>query len=429
MIFAKHATTQSEETMNTPDPRISRALNVLLDRYVEICNHYSEQLGRAEAKMDNSNRLSLLIQNMEQIQLSAGEPIAVMQDGSSLGQNIVPTQDTLDALAAYRDDLLTRLKAPEQELPRNIADLTKWLRHDVRQIVSAFPSFTYAWDKLVELGRLTAVTDSRQLLARDTVCMATIELCQFVRELGRLLSGSTATPPAADDGLSEQHSVLSLDTSLLATIDTKYAQRFQRVKELIESQGSHIDEAARSNALHQVIALARRDLDLLAIFGLELGFAHWLQLSDSRVHRKIATKSLIYFSKILLAEKVWSRAVDFAEVAIAMTRQANVRAKLSADEGIAMLTCNRFWALHCLGFDIAPEVSAWNTTALHPRYAFLQYVLLRRYGEAIAILENLTLRTREEGAANLSLAEVNEWPILEDFRRSQLYQDWSAKRK
>jgi len=168
----------------------SRQFNVLLDRYLEVCNHYSEQLRQVEITKASPNTLTVLIQSLEQIQLTEGFPIVVMDDARAMGQNIVPTQDTLEALAAYRDDILDRLKNPAQEVPRNIAQLIRWLRGDVKEIVSAFPSFTYAWDKLVELSRLTVVPDNRHLRARDTVWMSIFEFRQFRARLLRLATPS-----------------------------------------------------------------------------------------------------------------------------------------------------------------------------------------------------------------------------------------------
>lgn len=151
---------------------------------------------------------------------------------------------------------------------------------------------------------------------------------------------------------------------------------------------------------------------------------HWLRLSDGRAHRKLVVKSLIYFSKILLEEASWTRAVEFADFAIALIQQANRAAGRDPDEGTAMIRCNRLWARQKLGKEIRTELAAWDTSRLHKRYKLLRSVLLKDYRDGILLLNELLKDGPSGEGANLSLAEIEEWPIFEDLRKSEVYLDW-----
>ncbi len=100
----------------------------------------------------------------------------------------------------------------------------------------------------------------------------------------------------------------------------------------------------------------------------------------------------------------------------------NADLNLDLHEGTAMLRFNQLWARHKLGENVAEELEQWNLSGLHPRYSFLKNVLLRKFEDAVRLLETL-LPTRNSGeAANFSIAEAEEWPILEDFRSSSQYE-------
>lgn len=398
----------------------SRNINVLLDRYLEVCNHYSAQLRRLENDKDSPSRLTRLIEKIEKFEPGAIRvPLDVIRPTDALGQNIVPTQDTLDALEAYRDDILLRLSSRASGVPRNIQLLTRLLKQDVKQIASAFPSFTYAWDKLVELSRFSVVPDERQLQTRDIVCMATIEFEQFCMELLKVVSpyAPISTPVVANLIDAFQHNQWT-------SLDNLFAVRIQDANRLLPLRGSHIKSS--EDTLAQIVSLARRNIDLLAILGLQIGFVHWIEMDGSPSHRKLVIKSLIYYSKILLAEASWNRAVEFTRFAIELQRETNRRANLDSEEGLAMLLCNQYWARKKLNEDIAFEVDVWDTTNLHERYSFLKFVLSGRNKDAVRMLDSLLGRSPQtaKSAPNISIQELEEWPILEEFRTSKEYISW-----
>jgi hypothetical protein len=99
----------------------------------------------------------------------------------------------------------------------------------------------------------------------------------------------------------------------------------------------------------------------------------------------------------------------------------NVDLNLPPTEGTAMLRFNKLWAQHKLGENIIEEVEQWDVKPLHPRYSFLKFVLLRKFEDAVRLLETLLPKKDSGEAGNFSIAEAEEWPILEDLRTSDQY--------
>jgi hypothetical protein len=100
---------------------------------------------------------------------------------------------------------------------------------------------------------------------------------------------------------------------------------------------------------------------------------------------------------------------------------------LDPTEGTAMLRFNQLWARYKLGENILEEVEQWDVSGLHTRYSFIKSVLLRKFDDAIRLLETLLPRRNSGEAGNFSIAEAEEWPILEDLRSSTQYE--ALKRK
>lgn len=406
-------------------PLARREIRELLDRYLEVSNHYAREIRDHLRDYENSpSRLSALIGRLEAIEVLTTDPIpgadALRQEEQAQGQNIVQTPDTLAALRVSADEILARLDAPMESVPRNIWRLRTWLRRDAMEIAAGFPSFTFAWDKLIDLNRLTLVPDSRFLRVRDSVLVATIEFERFLIALKRLVDSTqnapaTGTTPPRDANISPAEALKSLSIRLVMTLDPMFDTHVKRVESLMQRK----DSLERSLNVRE----AGRDADALALVGLELGFIQWLGFeSPSKEHRKTIIMSLIVCSKQFLVERSWQNAKEISKFAIALTARMNADLRLDPNEGTAMLRFNQLWARHKLGENIAEEVEQWDLSGLHPRYSFMKSVLLRNFSDAVRILETLLPRSPSE-PGNFSMAEAEEWPILEDFRSSTAYEE------
>jgi hypothetical protein len=177
-----------------------------------------------------------------------------------------------------------------------------------------------------------------------------------------------------------------------------------------------------------IVRKADRDSGALALVGLELGFTRWLGFaSPSKEHRKLIIMSLLVCSKLFLVEASWQNAKEFSGFAIKLTARMNADLNLDPTEGTAMLQFNQFWARYKLGENIFEEVEQWDVSEQHKRYSFLKSVLLRNFDDAIRFLETLLPRRKSGEAGNFSMAEAEEWPILEDFRSSEQYLAFKRK--
>lgn len=405
---------------------VLQEVRVLIDRYVEVSNHYAREVRNHIREYEtSSSRLSELIDRLEAIEESATDPtrgVDAVAEEQAQGQNIVPTADTLAALRISAKEILQRLNnTPMESVPRNLWRLRKWLQRDVLEIAAGYPSFTYAWDKLIDLNRLTLVPDSRFLRVRDNVLVAVTEFERFVFALIPLvLSARRDQPTRAISGgdyatINPEEALKSLCTPLAKTLDPLFEERVGRIVNLLQRRKDALEPSFDFRE-------AARDIDALALVGLELGFTSWLGFaSPSKEHRKAIIMSLLVCSKLFLVEHSWQNANEFCKFAIKLTASMNADLHLNTAEGTAMLRFNQFWARHKLGENIAEEVEQWDVSVLHSRYSFMKYVLLRKFDDAVRLLETLLPRNSGE-AGNFSIAEAEEWPILEDFRSSDQYQ-------
>jgi len=403
-----------------------RDVRVLIDRYLEVSNHYAREARNYQREYDNSpSRLGALIARLEAIELSVSDPIrgadASAAEELALGQNIVRTPDTLAALRNSANEILERLNnTPMEAVPRNFWWLRTWLQRDVAEIAAGFPSFTYAWDKMIDLNRLTLVPDSRFLRVRDNISLATMEFERFVlalRRLARLVEASGASGAIPDGDSDAEAALKSLCTPLMTLLDPQFEARAERSLCLLRRRKDSLEQAS-------IVREAKTDVDTLALVGLELGFTQWLGFTrPSKEHRKTIIMSLLVCSKLFLVEASWPNAKEFSTFAIELTSKMNADLHVEATEGTAMLRFNQLWARYKLGEDITEEVEQWNVSVLHPRYCFLKSVLLRKFEDAVRLLETLLPKRKSGEAGNFSIAEAEEWPILEDLRSSGQYEN------
>ena len=402
-----------------------RDVRVLIDRYLEVSNHYARDLRTHLKEYHTSpSRLSALIVRLEAIASvidpTQGADVSAAEE--PLGQNIVRTPDTLAALRNSADEILERLETTEMEsVPRNLLWLKKWLRRDVAEIAAGFPSFTYTWDKMIDLNRLTLVPDSLFLRVRDNVSLATMEFERFVLALRHLALSVEApatlgTIPDGDPDAKTEAVLRSLCNSQTAMLDPRLEERVKRVLILLQRRKDSLEQGL-------IVREASRDVDALALLGLELGFTRWLGFaSPSKEYRKTIIMSLLYCSKLFLVEESWRNAKEFSAFAILLTTKMNVDLDVQPTEGTAMLRFNQLWAQYKLGENISEEVDQWDVTKLHPRYNFLKFVLLRNFKDAVRLLETLLPKKDSGEAGNFSIAEAEEWPILEGLRSSEQYE-------
>lgn len=408
---------------------------VLLDRYLEISNHYARELrSNLDAYENTPSRLTVLIDRLEAIQALASYSKHPTQtsvpEEQALGQNIVPTADTMSALRISANEVLKRLAVPPELVPHNLRWLQNWLRGDVSAIAAGLPSFTFAWDKLIDLNRLTLVPDTRLLRVRDNVILATMEFERFILALLRLVMLVKKSTVGSDSNPSDDNpevALRKLHTPLIATLDRSFNARIKRAEMLLQNRKGFLEE-------HSIISKDVQDwgkyTDALALVGLELGFVWWRSFANpSREHRKTIIMSMLVCSKLFLVESLWQNAKEFSGFAIRLTMKMNSDLSMDQNDGIAMLRFNQFWARYKLGESITEEVEEWDISKLHPRYSFMKNVLLRKFDDAIRILETLLPKGNSGKAGNFSIAEAEEWPILEDLRSSQQYKTFKEKLK
>ena len=389
-------------------------VRVLIDRYLEVSNHYARELRNNLKEYENSpSRLTVLINRLEAIQALASNSMqgthTSAPEEQAQGQNIVRTADTMSALRISANEILERLDAPMELVPRNLWWLRNWLRRDVLAIAAGFPSFTFAWDKLIDLNRLTLVPDSRLLRVRDNVILATMEFERFVLALRRLVvlaQDPLATSAGTDSSPSDTNpevALRSLQAPQIGALDPSFDARVRRVEMLLQNRKDFLERSFIS----QNVQDRSKDTDALALVGLELGFLWWLSsASPSKEHRKTIIMSMLVCSKLFLVEALWQNAKEFSGFAIKLTTKMNSDLNLDPNEGIAMLRFNQFWARYKLGESIADEVEQWNMSGLHPRYSFMKSVLLRKFDDAIRLLETLLPKGNSVEAGNFSIAEA-----------------------
>lgn len=410
-----------------------REIRVLLDRYLEVSNHYSRELQIHLKEYELSpSRLNALITRLEAVEASAVDPSGGVgtrgTDEPPLGQNIVQTDDTLAALRVSADEILERLDAPMRSVPHNLWWLRKWLERDAREIAAGFPSFTFAWDMMIDLNRLTLVPDSRILRIRDNVSLATIEFERFVISLKRLVELSGSAPLDAISSrdtarIDPEAALKSVRTPRVADLDPLFDDRVKRVIGLLP--GRMNSQESEQTVIRREI---ERDVDALALVGLELGFTCWLDLAGlTKESRKAIIMSMLVCSKLFLIEASWQKAKEFSSFAINLTTKMNAVLNLDPTEGMPMLRFNQLWARHKSGENISEEVTRWDVTGLHNRYSFMKTVLLRDFEAAIRFLETLLPNSNTGEIGNFSMAEAEEWPILEDFRSSDAYRSFKQK--
>ncbi len=392
--------------------------NNLIDKYLEITNYYQGELIRHIEDVEKiPSRLSKLIESLERTELDEERKVIILNDNETQGQNIVPTKDTLFALNEYKKEILSRLDRPMPNTPRNIAILKQWLNRDVLKIVGSFSTFTLAWDKLVELSRLTLVPDPTLLRIKDNIIISTDEFEDFISELFTISFNDSTIYK-----ISTNEKINKLKTNTLLQFDRDFDSKLESISNILNSRKSIMQELNYSPSLKQYFKNAQNYNHNLALVGLELGFTKWFESSTGLNHRKDLIKSLIYFSKILLTEKSWHKAEHFTNFALIFVKEVNIQCKLSEDEGTAMFICNRFWAKLKLGHEITTDVNNWNTSKLHLRYKFLKFVLLRKFDDSKRILKNLLPDPKSDSMGNISFDEIEEWPILEEFSQTEQYE-------
>jgi hypothetical protein len=230
-----------------------------------------------------------------------------------------------------------------------------------------------------------------------------------------------AIPGGDSVSIKPEDALESLRTPEIAILDPLFNARVNRVVSLLQRRKDSLEQRL-------IVLESTRDTDALALVGLELGFTRWFGFaSPSKEHRKTIIMSMLVCSKQFLVETAWQNANDLCGFAINLIARMNEDLNLDPTEGTAMLRFNQFWARHKLGENIQDEVEQWNVSALHPRYSFMKSVLLRKFDDAIKLLETLLPRRKSGEAGNFSIAEAEEWPILEELRSSTQYE--ALKRK
>jgi len=160
--------------------------------------------------------------------------------------------------------------------------------------------------------------------------------------------------------------------------------------------------------------------DDLVSFGLTCSYAAWHGLAlQSDVQRGFIRKNILFCTRILLDERRWRVCAVMGDVALEIVRDLNrADGRQDIDEGTHMIRANNFFAKKMGGDFREEDIRAWHTQQIHPRYQFLQQILLDDFAAAAEIGKTLLTHVESSGRTNLSVEEFEEWPILEAFRAS-----------
>jgi hypothetical protein len=158
--------------------------------------------------------------------------------------------------------------------------------------------------------------------------------------------------------------------------------------------------------------------DNLVIFGLNAAYIAWYTLARLQaVEEGSLRKNILFCTRILLDEGRWKvcRAVGNAALIISEALEKLPDREL---QGTAMIKTNLFFSRIKCGEKIDDEIRAWNTSEFHPRYSFLQQILLKDFNQAAKLATSLLQKNDKNSSGELCIKEIHEWPILEDFRNS-----------
>jgi hypothetical protein len=411
----------------------------LIDRYLEVSNLYNHRMTldtESFLKTKQDSRLKKLVSVIQGAELDSSRiPLKELQDGKEESQSVVPTQEVINETGLYQKIVLGRLDRMN-ESPPNVMKLKARLQLDPIRFLGSFKSVSYAWDILTELASLSVLPEPEELAARDFIHMHCVELRLHLHNLITFYnSQTTILYPRNELPLHEQNNQRHLEqTKLLASKEP--SELLEIIDHLIREAPTEIRDAISSRRTivfqrlqqeHQCIPdslgiLLDQAVDIcndLVVFGLAAGYGIWYCIAiNSQPARGLLRKNSLFATRILLDENRWNVCRAISQMSLGMTKGINALNQREESEGTHMLRANWYFSRKKCQEDIECEVREWDTTKIHKRYKFLQSILLDEFEKAAEFAESLLKVEPDTGRANLTLEEIREWPILEEFRKT-----------
>jgi len=402
----------------------------LIDRYLEVSNLYHHRMTLdAETILDinRENRLNKLVSVIQSAELdSNSKPLKKLLDGSEMSQSVAPTEEVFYATGLYQKIVLGRIDRIKVS-PNNVMKLKNRLRLAPIDFLGSFKSVSYAWDILTELASLSVLPEPEELVARDFIYMHCVELRLHLNNIIEFYNSQTDID-LADEEIVLAHKPLNYlePTELIDIIDHLIRDVPLEIREAIDSLRNQVlDKLLQEREYVQDSLLGFR-LDKainicndLVIYGLAVGYSLWYRIAiKSQSARGLLRKNSLFATRILLDERRWEICRSVSKMAYEMAKAINNLNQRDELEGTHMLRANWYFSRKKCQEDIIEDVRAWETESIHKRYKFLQLILEDEYENAAECAKSLLEVENETGRPNLTLEEIREWPVLEEFRKT-----------
>lgn len=439
--------------MNHQSPTTLAFINIL-DRYLEVSYVYWQRLqeyrGVADDGEDRLVRLIKLIESAEIApQTAIGRDFKLLSSECAQGQSVALTEDLCEETGYYQKIILERLNNLSLS-PKNISTLKNIMGASPQQFLSSFRTPTYAWDILTEVASLSFLPSSKKLAARDMIHMHAVELRQHLyRVIAQVKFHIPDSPIHIDSKFTIRQLKHINDKGILIQklIENSYAGNITNlVNELLSYIGDtgmarEIVMEYKDDALAYMEQessgypdLIEHDIDIdkhaeiicsrMVIFGLAIGYSVWKAfVNRNDADRRILCKHCLFCTRTLLDEKRWQVCVKmgalFREIVIDLNEKFG---KPDRRGGAYMIETNWFYARKQVKDQtVRKAVSEWDIKNGHLRYHFLQAILLDDFPSALEHAKCLLSPDGDICIPNMSLVEFQEWPILEDFRKSEYW--------
>lgn len=431
----------------------------IVDRYLEVSNVYHQRMQNdSTTKKESSHlkeRMAKLLGLVEGVSTQASvKNVKVIAEGSEKGQIVAPTPEFLANIESRQEDVLRRLNCmPEAgQVPKNLLRLQALLKLDPRAFLGSFPTPSYASDVLAELASLSVCPDVRILAARDMIHMHSVELqLHLVRVIAqaKVLSGTDEVPINCSLPVEQLHAMAN-DGSLVEklvelSVSREPNELFSELNRLIDRPEAAVGWIAQNQdeVLKRVVQESRafpdtlqelqgpegalRQCESLVLFGLVATYGAWFSCAfGNREEMASFRTNILFCTRILLDEQRWWLCREFAKFAIDAIRVLNDVTGSDPKQGTGMINANLFFARRMCGEElgaIRSEIERWDIDELHSRYHFLKAILLEDFDTAAKLAISLLEPSDDTGGPDMSVEELEEWPILHKFRESSRGQE------
>lgn len=431
---------------------IMKFINVI-DRYLEVSYVYSQRIKNKRNQIyQNNDRLLKLIALLERAEINDNcKSLKVIDKDKIKGQNVIASEAVFEQTKWYQNIIKKRLETDSYNAlnTHNERKLRKLIDMEPEKCLACFKTVSYAWDILTEFASLSFLPSSEKLEATDMIHMHLIELRQY---LCKIMAHAKMISPDSLLELRGAYTVKQLNEwdqkhdLVEALITESMHMEIHRLLEEIHIYTDHYQEMFIIIAEDEKEIIARleqesrgypdileEDIDMktaeslcdkIVLYGLCVGYITWLTFAEeNEISYQILFKHCLFCTKTLLDERRWRVCEGIAKLGLEVIKKHNDKEKDSKKTINAyMITANLFFARKMMGDKkVKKEIEEWDLTEAHERYLFLQQVLLNKNEEAFTLAKSL-LEEDENERPNMAFNEFREWPILEEFRKSEFWE-------